>query len=432
MSITPNTLTNLNAALQHLNLPTIDQAEGARIVDHIGIQPLQGQFSAAKSGDTAAKVAIHQLVLASKSVAYMEDIGKPDATLAVIHEMVVSLSYPAVREIMVNAGEGDASASRVIDQWIERVSGQAGSERPVDELSDPLHCTDVPPPTQQQQRDSAVPAARRSQDNARTASSTRPQAQAYRASGEPGTRTPATRGNVSRLPTGSQRTRPQEHRHELDDDDASTSSRDNGPRENSRGQGGANDGQDDQQRQYDQHSCYGKDVAATFERTPNLRRTSNTVNIKVAKAKFAGKTCKEGVDWQNAITVMLEPHEVQLVYAVLMGIGPKCRFAGHGRDNSKWFEFSETEGEYAGSVRLTMAHGSDRRSINISFTDIKEVCEIFSRTLQDQAKGQSPVFQLAEVRRVYDLYAKKEAVKEARGGGGGGGQQRSAQGGRRS
>jgi hypothetical protein len=124
------------------------------------------------------------------------------------------------------------------------------------------------------------------------------------------------------------------------------------------------------------------------------------------------------VDWGNAIVLMLEPHEVQIVYAVLMGMIPKCRFAGHGRDNQKWFEFAETEGEWAGYIRVTAGYGnSDTRRVNIGHTDLKEVMEVFSRTLQDQAKGQSPVFILSEVRRVGDLYVKRTVAQENRQGG---------------
>ena len=421
MSIAQTTFANITNAINQLGLLAVDIDEATEVVQHIGIQPLQGLFSAARSGDSEAKVRIHQAILSAKASAYMIKTGKSAAVMAVACKMVDANGYPKIRELMVKSAEGDANASTILDQLIERATGGAGGgQEPVDQLAQPLHETDVAPPTghqpvqqpQNNQREQRAPAQRQ-------------QAQVYRADGEAAARTPATRqqhSNVSQMPSRTQ----------SNDFDAEPSSRDYAPSDGSNAGGRNGNDQQNQghaqgngqgnghqnQRQYDQHSCYGKDIAATFERTPNLQRTNNTVNLKVAKAKFQGKTCKEGVDWQGAIIIMMEPHEVQIAYAVLMGFGPKCRFAGHGRDNQKWFELEETSGEYAGAIRLTVAHGrEDVRRINISHTDAKEVLEVFSRTLQDQGKGQSPVFMMAEVRRVYDLYTKRTEATAARGQG---------------
>lgn len=419
MSIAQSTFTNISSAITQLGLLAVDISEATQIVQHVGIQPLQGLFSAARSGDGDAKVRIHQTILSAKASAYLIQTGKPAAVMAVACAMVDANGYPKIRELMVKAAEGDANASTILDKLIARAQGDGGGDQePVDQLAQPLHQTDVAPPSghqpvqQPRQQQSQQPAQRQP-------------AQAYRADGQDAQgapRTPATRqqSNVSQMP----------NRNQTSDFDSEVSSRDYAPADGSRPSGRAGTDQQAQgqgqgqgqgqagQRQYDQHACYGKDIAATFERTPNLQRSNNTVNLKVAKAKFQGKTCKEGVDWQGAIIIMMEPHEVQIAYAVLMGFGPKCRFAGHGRDNQKWFELEETSGEYAGAIRLTVAHGrEDIRRINISHTDAKEVLEVFSRTLQDQGKGQSPVFMMAEVRRVYDLYTKRNEAQAAKGQG---------------
>lgn len=195
------------------------------------------------------------------------------------------------------------------------------------------------------------------------------------------------------------------------------SSRDNAPagdRHMADAQAGAGE------RRYDQHSCYGKDVAVTFECTPNRDRTANTVNIKVAKAK--GATCKQGVDWANGITIALEPHEVQTVLAVLWGMGDKVRYAGHGHDNQKWFQIEESTGDYAGAIRLTVAHGQERRHINIGHTDVAEVVGIFVRAAVTQLRMPSNLLP-ATCRRAFDLYQKNA---DRRGQGQGQGQQRRA------
>lgn len=178
------------------------------------------------------------------------------------------------------------------------------------------------------------------------------------------------------------------------------SSRDNAPpneRQINEAQAGAGE------RRYDQHSCYGKDVAVTFECTPNRDRTANTVNIKVAKAK--GATCKQGVDWNNGITISLEPHEVQTVLAVLWGMGDNVRYAGHGHDNQKWFQIQESTGDYAGAIRLTVAHGQERRHINIGHTDVAEVVGIFVRAAVTQLRIPSNLLP-PTCRRAYDLFQK--------------------------
>lgn len=180
-----------------------------------------------------------------------------------------------------------------------------------------------------------------------------------------------------------------------------------------------------QERQYDQHACFGKDVAVQFQNCPTKDRTHNTVMLKIARAK--GGTCKQGVDWDNAILINLEPHEVQTCTAVLLGIGTKVRYAGHGPTNDKWFELSETTEEWAGAIRLQVGQGDEKRSVNIGPTDVGEVCALFLRALGTQMRVAPAVYPMI-LRRAYDLYQKNAQRMEARRNQNGGGQRRSAHG----
>lgn len=408
MPISDAVHTNLTTALKGLGLPEVTRTQAEMLIEHHSVGKVQQLFAAARAQDTEAKVELHKSALASKAVEFLHSHGRERASLASVIDIITERTYPAFREVLVAVGEGDPNASAIMDQWLDRASRDDDGGTSLDE---PLHATDVPPPDAHEQSQADQPAQRAAAQRS-TMPGARPAAQAYRAQPSNGPRTPATASaapdNVRDFPRAG---RPASS----DEEEYDVSSADNAPSDAPHGRPGGQAGPSQGQRQYDQHACYGKDVAIQFDRSPTPDRTTNTVNFKIAKAKYAGKTCKEGVDWQNGITMMLEPHEVQLVYAVLMGMGPKFRAAGHGRDNQKWFEVEETTEQFAGAIRITVGNGrADIRKVNIGFQDAKEVMEIFSRTLQDQGKGQSPVFMLAEVRRVYDLYAKKQAVSATR------------------
>lgn len=186
------------------------------------------------------------------------------------------------------------------------------------------------------------------------------------------------------------------------------------------------------EQQYDQHACYGKDIAVQFQNLPTRDRTSNTVMLKIARAK--GATCKQGVDWDGSILINLEPHEVQTCAAVLLGYGTKVRYAGHGQANDKWFELQETTDNWAGSIRLQVGQGDEKRSVNIGPTDVGEVSALFLRALSTQVRVAPSLYPMI-LRRAFDLYQKNldsaAARKNASGGGGqgNGGQRQQGSGG---
>ena len=272
----------------------------------------------------------------------------------------------------------------------------------------PIHATTLRPPVA-----TAVSTTSRDQAPVPVASTRSPQPPPPRAPERHPAAEPAPRGNVRQLADGPRQER---HPQEIDCGPASDASfaqeptdrRHAPPADQPTGAAG-------QDREYDQHSCYGKDIAVTFECSWNRERTAKTVNIKAAKAK--GASCKQGVDWKNGIMICLEPHEVQTLLAVMAGFGETARFAGHGHDNLKWVELSENTGKFAGALRLTIAHGQDRRSVNIGATDIGEVMALFDRAARSQLKSVSEAFFPILLRRVYDLYLKNAERRAEQSGG---------------
>lgn len=182
-------------------------------------------------------------------------------------------------------------------------------------------------------------------------------------------------------------------------------------------QSGNNDAQragksrDIQPPRFDQYTAYGKDTGIQFERCPNIERTVNTINVSIAKAKD-GASAKNGLNWDAKIQLMLVPHEVQLIAAVLHGMLPKVRFAGHGHSNEKWIEVERQTGQWAG-VRFTIAQDkSDIRRVNVGYTDIGSVAAIFMRTLQDQMRLQANAI-LSTIKATASVYLEQTAARAA-------------------
>ena len=393
MPITDSTFQALSTALSQLRLQPVSREEAEALIRFATPIELQKLTAAARAGDRDARGRINGMVLSVKSLDYVRGVV-PSTTVEAVAGAIRTHGYSHLREVMIAAVESDdPNAKAVLAKLLS--SKPAGFEEGGIGGELPLHETDVPPPGDFRRPGHAsyddVP-----QPESNASGSTRVPA-VRRSPSDTRTRTPEirNRGNVSYI----QGSRDQDDPDILDRDLPSSS--DFAPTAGT-----------EATREYDQHCCYGRDIAAQFERSPTKKdRSTTTINIKVGRAK--GSSCKGGVDWNHAIQISLEPHEVQLTYVVLLGYGKRFRGAGHGTDNQKWFEVQETEGQYAGAIRLTVAHGQDRRSLNIGHTDLKEVMEVFSRALQDQSKGQSPAFMLAELKRVYAMYDAHAGVREA-------------------
>lgn len=168
-------------------------------------------------------------------------------------------------------------------------------------------------------------------------------------------------------------------------------------------------------RNYDQVTVFGGKTALSFDHSPTPDRKSTTINISLAKAKK--DKCTDGVDWQAKIMLMLTPKEVALIAAVFLGQIQSVRFAGHGSNNEKWIEVAEApEGQYQGTIKVTMAQGKDIRNCSVTFNDILEVISIFNRALISQHTGTSPVTVPQMTARVSNLYQKAQAARESRRG----------------
>jgi hypothetical protein len=185
-------------------------------------------------------------------------------------------------------------------------------------------------------------------------------------------------------------------------------------------------------RRYDQVTYYGRDgkgaTALTIDHGPRKRGEDETPTINLSLARAIGQRTQDGVDWDNKITIRCEDHEVAQILAVLLGELPSARFAGHGRANEKWLEVSETDGDYAGSVRVTIGQTrseqgrevKDIRSCNIPGGNVLQAIGIFNRCVTS-AEGLGAVSLDRAMARVGDLAHKANVAKAnrpARGQGG--------------
>lgn len=340
------------------------------------------------------------------------------AALAVTYERITSYKYPGaqpdlvaslikahgvnrVESTVIDAINGDTNADTILADWIAEA---ALSVEPPASGRQPIYDTALQPPVAAQTANPIRPEARPLH-----AVSNRPahpvQAQ----------RVPANQASnrvtamVRQEPSPAQRnTKPECYTHEDDqtqgawpNQSAASEVRDVAPRGD---------------REYDQVNVYGNDVAIQFERSQTKDRSATTINIKCARAKSGGKT-RNGCDWLSSIVVMLTPHEVQMVLAVLMGRLAKFRAAGHGPNNDKWFEVEETSGEYAGSIRFTVAQGkgtqADIRKCNVTSIDAGEVAAVFLRSACDQLRMSDSVA-MAIACRAGMLHARSQEARQSR------------------
>ena len=143
------------------------------------------------------------------------------------------------------------------------------------------------------------------------------------------------------------------------------------------------------QRRFDQVGVFGRDrVGATalqFDCSLTQDEDYKTINLSIGRAK--GTRTQDGVDWANKICLMLSPGECFLCLNVLMGLNKSFRGAGHGRNNKKWFQIAESEGDYEGTIFVSIAEGEDQRGCSIGPGDLMQVICIVQRAILDQAKA---------------------------------------------
>jgi len=161
------------------------------------------------------------------------------------------------------------------------------------------------------------------------------------------------------------------------------------------------------------------DLADKAESFPDALSLGQQRRLSLARA--FGQRTQDGVDWDNKITIRCEDHEVAQILAVLLGELPKARFAGHGRMNEKWLEVAETDGDYAGSVRVTIGQKrkeqgkdvDDIRSCSIPGGHVLQAIAIFNRCITS-AEGLGCVSLDRAISRVGDLAHKANVAKAGR------------------
>lgn len=168
-------------------------------------------------------------------------------------------------------------------------------------------------------------------------------------------------------------------------------------------------------RAWDDHKAYGKTTALKVECCPTQDRARLTVNLTAAKATD-GADCKQGVAWKKedgSIILSLEPHEIGALLSTLIGKQDTFRTAGHGPKNDKWMEVAQTSGAYAGAVRVTIAQGQNRISVNIGYQDIIQMIGVVERAAIDALKVE-PLLTETKLTRLASMYTAGAAAKEAR------------------
>lgn len=135
-------------------------------------------------------------------------------------------------------------------------------------------------------------------------------------------------------------------------------------------------------RNFDQHIVYGRNQAIQLENCAARKQAHQTINLKAAMAADQ-QDCKRGMAWSDAIILSLEPHEIGLLLTVLLGRLPSMRVAGHGAAHDKWMLVEQSEGEFAGAVRVQVAQGKRRVAVNVGFRDIVQVIGVCERASTD-------------------------------------------------
>lgn len=364
-----------------------------------GVEPFRGHLSRAKLGDQNAVDRVKLLITAAKANVLFLEFQLTSSIERVI-ELLRSQGYERLQQLSISMLDGDLNAGRILRDLFDKLDDEFPLEG-ADQQDQPLHHTPLAPPSASS---SQVPLTGSSYPNARRVDSTggpRAAARPVPARAQAPAPSPASRGSVTPL-HGQQR---------QDDNESAYDPHEHRPERHHQDPG------QEPARKYDQVVVYGRDTALQADISPTQDKQSKTINIKAAKAKGASTT--GGVDWANGIVMMLTPHEISVIAAVLMGYIPECRFAGHGPKKDKWLTLQHTDGDWEGSVRFSVAQGSgqnaDQRKVAIGPTDIDRFASIFIRaatiTLQCD-----PMHTLALIRRAGEMYALASAAKQRRDG----------------
>lgn len=398
-------------ATAHQIKRNLDGDQFDELVAFAGFRQIADAVHRARAGDNLAIAQIVQWanvsLIASTLVLHKFD----GVNLARVHAIAKTTPIDRIRQILTDAKAGDAPAIAIIEKWlldpmaqpaqapsssetplrsvpVQRVSSAAGPVRT------PTHPTAVPPPEP-------------TRDDPRTLS----------AESRPSRPSQSQQHDVS-VPASRNGVRDMAHREQDNDwhDDAERA-----PAHETRTPAVRD-------REWDQWVVYGRDrtgaTALQFDCSPNPDNKFLTINISIARAK--GARTQDGVDWSKKICLMLSPAECVLMLNVLMGYNRTFRGAGHGPGNKIWFEATESEGDYAGGIFVTVAHGADSRGCSIPPGDLMAVICIFQRAVLDQHKASASKIEplpieriLRRVAQMHDLSLQsaeaRKSKKQARG-----------------
>lgn len=365
------------------------------LIGFAGYREVTGSINRAKRDDNASVNDLVHWARISGAASAFTALGIAGVNLQKVFGVFQANALERIRTVTMDASRGDAAAVAILTEWVrnapetatrnlsesrpevrsipvQRIQPQQGSTAPV---RTPTHPTSVPPPTADDPRTQV--GVRHAQRAPAHANSAHEHA------------TPPSRNNVREMPT-------RNNHAQADDDDMGRDFA--APRQP----------ETTERRKYDQVNVFGRDTGLSIDRCPNKDRTTNTINLAIAKAK--GQSTKGGMNWDGAIRLMLVPQEVQLIGAVLLGLTKSVRFAGHGADNKKWFQVERCTGQYAG-VKFTIADKDQTRHVLAGFNDLGAVTAIFIRTMKDQLQVDATALPMV-LRSVVQTYEEIRAHKE--------------------
>jgi hypothetical protein len=389
MSITQATFDNLSRALTDLKLPSLGYSQAELLVEHTGIPKLQNLIAGARVSEEADRNELEQRVIAVRAHYAFLELGLKESSLRSVMAAISTHGVGKLRLTMGDAMKGDQSAKAILGGWLQQAANldqpdlsRAAAEAAVDARSGatsatasngphgpsraPIHPTTMAPPAPR-----SLPVERAASQPARPAE----QRPAQGSSQAPVAAERVAQGNVRPI-------RAPASRHDTDfapeyDDVPQAAPRDVAPKDG---------------RQYDQVCVFGRDrVGATalqFDCSPAPADNGGRLTINLSLARAKGAKTQDGVDWMKKIVLMLSPGECGLCLNVLMGVNREFRGAGHGQGNKKWFQMTESEGDYAGSIFVTVAQGDDQRGCSIMPGDLFAAICIFQRAVLAQTKAE--------------------------------------------
>lgn len=385
MSINQATYDNLARALADLNFPTLSFAQAEQLVEHTHLAKLQSLVAGARVNNEQAREELDLRVIAVRAYYTLLELGFREATLPATMSVMSEQGIDKVRLTVGDAIKGDVNARTIITGWLKNASEPDSTvldsavpsqpiRTPAGSGRAPIHPTPIAPPS----RTVAVERSARaepSQSSSRTVNATA-SAQSATALTEPSPSRPTSQpDNVHQLHAP-----PVEQRFSNYADDSDTGD-----------QSAPRDVATRDQRQYDQVVVFGRDrngaTALQFDCSPAPAEKGGylTINLSIARAK--GSRTQDGVDWSRKVCVMLSPDECVLCLNVLLGVNREFRGAGHGPTNKKWFQMAESEGDYAGSIFVSLSDGGDQRGCSIMPGALFRTICIFQRAVLDQSRA---------------------------------------------